>query len=265
MGVVECGLMAEPSNSQPEAAANGPLRPPVRVALVTAGGPAPPPLLEALADRGVDLERARSVFDAMAIVTRASARLRSRDDRAGDEANDPAAPIALLLVEPEAIPRAAELVAAVKRYAPGVVIWRYEAAAAIPLRGYEGGAAGRLAEARPRDADGSDEATAATPPADGAPPAIVTKRARPLSHADASGASDDADLPARSGQPRLRLTDPMDDADEPDIEASPRAGDEPALDAAERARPGEEALLTPEELAMLLGEPDETDAPRGST
>lgn len=215
--------MAEPSDQQraadapreQEEAAGGSSRPSsggaaVRVALV--GGDEPPQaLLTALAQRGVRVERTRDVFDAMVWALKASAALRR--SAAATSVPTPSQPgAALLLIEPEQLPRAAELARAVRRHAPGVVLWRYDADASQPLRGYD-------------------------PPAPSAArPAVAMKKAQLRSdHSEPSAAA--GPRPHSEDAPRLRLIGP---------DEEPRT----AESAAEAAAP----LLSPEELAMLLGD-----------
>jgi len=89
---------------------------------------APDDLLEAFGSRGLTSERAADVFAAMAWAV-SHARSGTPDGR--DAA-------AVVLVEPEGFPegRVIDLLAALDRYAPHVVRWRYDESATPRLRGF---------------------------------------------------------------------------------------------------------------------------------
>lgn len=195
----------------------------VRAALVCTTQP-PAPLLAALTQRGVRIERTQDVFDAMAWALVASASLRHGAQRA---ASQPGA--AVLLIEPDEIPRAAELAHAVRRHAPGVVLWRYDADAAQPLRGYDP-AASR---------------------ADDVEPVVAMKKAQPRS--DRHGASHPAEVhsdESGASRPKLRLIDPGSEPEPPAQHNAPAAPPPPQ----DRSCASPPPLLSPEELAMLLGD-----------
>lgn len=88
------------------------------VALCVGTGELPPDLAAALRKRAVPTVVRRNVFDALA------------------ELCAERAPAALIIVEPNAIARAAELLDACAKHAPHAAVWRYDAAANERLRAF---------------------------------------------------------------------------------------------------------------------------------
>lgn len=142
----------------------------------------------------------------------------------------------LVLVEPRTLDRAARVVSALSRYAPGAAVWQYETDDAQRLRSVEPGDPERWAG--PENEVHGGQASAAH-----------TDGNRPRRGGSA----------AESVQPRLRL---ITDEEGPvpretgDDERTPTQADENESDAG-----GGRAILTEEELAMLLS--DETGGGAG--
>ncbi len=139
--------------------------------------------------------------------------------------------MALVVVDPERVARAEDLVHASERYAPSVVCWRYDSQTRMKLHAYQP----RKREER------ADEDDAERPGGVGARPAVrpgIATRPSPAPALRLAGAD---------ARPALRLRDVDDD------ERSGRNA--PSNDATQ--------LLTEEELAMLLG--DKTDGEGGAT
>ncbi len=211
-------MAQSPPTSEENAAAERPAV--VHCIVVAPGGEAgvPADLRESLGKRCAGIEVHGTVFGAMA----AAARL-----RAADASSRKGAPTALLVVSPDEVPRAEELVAAIEKYVPRIVRWRYDATATPRLRGFilkrEDGEIVREDRSNPREA-GAYEASRA-----------------------GVAFSGEGRLPAR---PALRLAG-LDDSEFEAAMAAPEA----------QAPRKPSALLTDEEIAMLLS--DEEPGPSG--
>lgn len=157
----------------------------------------PAELSDAFARRSIRIESAESDFQVLAL---AGSRL-----RAGDRG-----PAILVLVEPESLPGAAEVIAACERRIRGLGVWEFRPGANPALRAH----------------------------------VPVVKESKPAPKASIAGA------------PKLRLVDegasPV--TGTPDAMDGAKAGDEPA-DKVQRRSENADAILTHEELMMLLGEP----------
>lgn len=114
------------------------------------GTPVPEELLDSLARRGVEVERCTSAFAAMGIVCRheRGPGLSGASEKSAPEKTPPG-PLILLLVFPESLPRAAEVVVALKRYAPRSACWCYEPGANQALRAVVESDMGRWSKVNP--------------------------------------------------------------------------------------------------------------------
>lgn len=186
----------------------------------------PAPLVRHLEARSIRINRVTSPFMALAHLCQLTPRNRTQRGQ-----------VAVIFVHPERLPDAAAVFEAAARYAPGARCWMYGPASNPRLRA--------VVEA---DVEAwSGEPTIAMPQ-------VVVRP--PVAHRAAANAGAPSGYRARPApQPPLRLTpgERVDAGFQPaDVEESELAGH------AEPARPSQ--LLTPEELAMLLGE-DEPERP----
>jgi|GEM_PF-6192359 len=88
----------------------------------------PDDLLRSLRKHDVTIDRRPGVFDAIAsMITHEQLRKR-REAKEG---------MAMVVVDPDRVPRAEELVGASERYAPSVVCWRYDSHTKLKLHAYQ--------------------------------------------------------------------------------------------------------------------------------
>lgn len=184
----------------------------------------PPDLVELLRKRNVRIRTFPGAYAAMAHLLRLDAAQRDSGRRA---------PLALVVIDPSANHRAADLVQAIARFVPHVVCWRYDSDASPRLRGYV---------LEPQETNSS-------------PVKIALDTNGP-----GVGRSDHGQSP-----PRLRLTGDYDAPASPPRADSPAEDDPsgrdapgPPSDEAETDAPSSASILSEEELSMLLSDdPDE--------
>ncbi|MCB9838026.1 MAG: hypothetical protein H6813_01695 [Phycisphaeraceae bacterium] len=87
----------------------------------------PDDLLRSLRKHDVAVDRRPGVFDAIAAMITHEKRRKRREAKEG---------MALVVVDPDRVPRAEELVGASERYAPSVVCWRYDSHTRLKLHAY---------------------------------------------------------------------------------------------------------------------------------
>jgi hypothetical protein len=205
--------------------------------------PEPADLLEALTGRGIDAVLVGDAYMATAEVCRI---YRTRGCRAGNGAS--AAMLALVIVSPERQNSSCAVCEAVARYAGGTRCWMFGPAGAPQLRPIHDGDLA-LWSGVPAEPTGKGGVSPA-----GAPPSRSEGGPALGGVAGVGAAKARVRRPqASQGPPVLRLTGSENPEGEP--KASERNADLGLAGAAHSAD-GARPLLTPEELAMLLGDDD---------
>lgn len=88
----------------------------------------PDDLLRSLRKHDVTIDRRPGVFDAIAAMITHEKLRKKREAKEG---------MAMVVVDPDKVPRAEELVGASERYAPSVVCWRYDSHTKLKLHAYQ--------------------------------------------------------------------------------------------------------------------------------
>ena len=88
----------------------------------------PDDLLRSLRKHDVTIDRRPGVFDAIAAMITHEKLRKRREAKEG---------MAMVVVDPDRVPRAEELVGASERYAPSVVCWRYDSHTKLKLHAYQ--------------------------------------------------------------------------------------------------------------------------------
>lgn len=125
--------MGHDTKSKPGGSTSSGDQPGVRCLIVSPRGPEgehqiPDDLLRSLRKHDVTIDRRPGVFDAIAAMITHEKLRKRREAKEG---------MALVVVDPERVPRAEELVGASERYAPSVVCWRYDSHTKLKLHAYQ--------------------------------------------------------------------------------------------------------------------------------
>lgn len=125
--------MGEHTKSKPAGSGGSGDQPGVRCLIVSpkggdGGHEIPDDLLRSLRKHDVTIDRRPGVFDAIASMIKHERLRKRREAKEG---------MALVVVDPDRVARAEELVGASERYAPSVVCWRYDSHTKLKLHAYE--------------------------------------------------------------------------------------------------------------------------------
>jgi len=125
--------MAEQTKSKSGGSSGSGDQPGVRCLIVSpkgadGGHEIPDDLLRSLRKHDVTIDRRPGVFDAIASMIKHEQLRKRREAKEG---------MALVVVDPDRVARAEELVGASERYAPSVVCWRYDSHTKLKLHAYE--------------------------------------------------------------------------------------------------------------------------------
>ena len=125
--------MGEPSKPTSRGSSGAGEQPGVRCLIVSpknhdGGHDIPDDLLRSLRKHEVTIDRRPGVFDAIVSMIKHEQLRKRREAKEG---------MAMVVVDPDRVPRAEELVGASERYAPSVVCWRYDSHTKLKLHAYK--------------------------------------------------------------------------------------------------------------------------------